>query len=146
MDGEKINAGFLITARTAAILFTGFITFFSLDVGAGQAVKMSSFLMYALPAAVMVVLLLCFWNRSWQCGIAFFGIAVIFTLWFQTWVREDVFLMISMPPAAIGVLFMLAGRSAGKKARRGRPQARGEKPKLLTGPSQIDIGDADKET
>jgi hypothetical protein len=86
---------------------------FSFDVfsmGSGVLEQIGGFLIHSIPSIAMAVILGIFWSRPLFLGWIFIGIAVILTVWFNTYVRMESFLMISAPPLAAGILFLLEKR------------------------------------
>jgi len=96
------------------IAFILFLLLFSFDVfgmEGGAFEKIGGFLVHAAPSIAMAVLLGVFWNRPFVSGWVFIGAAVFLTLFFNTYVRAENFLMISLPALLSGVLFLLASKT-----------------------------------
>ncbi|MEI6100644.1 MAG: hypothetical protein WCP73_02290 [Eubacteriales bacterium] len=106
---------FVWIPRIAAIVFILFLMLFSLETKAdGLWDRVYAFLIHSMPSILIAVFLAFCWNRPKICGWVFFAIAVFFTIWFNTYMRIDIFLLISVPPIVIGVLFLIASRLSGK--------------------------------
>ena len=107
MNGSK----FLWIPRIIAIAFILFLMIFTFDVFSQNGTvleKIGGFIVHALPSILMAFFLVLCWNRLLICGWVFIGVAVFFTFWFNTYAGVTNFLMITVPPLAVGLLFLAA--------------------------------------
>lgn len=108
MERKSGVSKFVWVPRILAVAYVFFLLLFSLDVGGNDLWhRILSFIMNALPAIIIALCLALFWRRPKICGWIFVVIAVIFTFWFNSYARLDLFLITSVPPLVIGVLFLL---------------------------------------
>lgn len=104
---------FIWTLRIILIAYILFLMLFSFDVfgmEGGVLEKIGGFLIHSAPSIAMAVLLGLLWNRPFVLGWVFIGAATVLTIWFNTYVRMESFLMISVPPLAAGILFLFTKR------------------------------------
>lgn len=99
-----------ITPRLAGLIIVLFVSMFALDAfqeGAGAWAMLLAFLLHALPAIVMAVLLVFAWRWEWIGFVAFAGAAVFFLVFFYRDPAQALgnFLIFSAPMAAVGLLF-----------------------------------------
>jgi hypothetical protein len=96
------------TPRVLGILFTVFITLFSLDVfemGGGFWATLGGFLIHNIPTIVLLAVLIIGWHRDWVGAVGFLAVG----LWFLRmanpgdWLFALVFVGI---PLLVGVLFL----------------------------------------
>lgn len=102
--------------RILAILYIAFISLFALDVfgeGYGLLETILALFMHLIPSFILIVGLIFAWRRPVGGGAIFVALGIIFTLWFRTYRRLDVFLIISLPLLVIGGLFIIGGRGKG---------------------------------
>ena len=114
------GAKLIFAARVIAVAYIFFLMLFSFDVfalGGGIMEQIGGFLIHSAPSIVMIVVLVVFWKRPFVLGWVFAGIAVVLTIWFQTYVRPESFLIITLPPLAAGILFLLSKRKSGSTGR-----------------------------
>lgn len=105
-----------ILPRILAILYIAFISLFALDVfegGYGFWGTIIALFMHLIPSFLLIAGLVVAWKRPTAGGAIFLVLGIIFTLWFRTYQRIDVFLLISLPLLVIGLLFIISGM--GKK-------------------------------
>ncbi len=101
------------TPRIAGVLITFFISLFALDVFEGGQnfwVMLGGFIMHALPAIVLAVLLALAWRWEWIGAAAFLGAALYFLrfLMSDNWsIAFGNLLIFSGPLAVIGILFWM---------------------------------------
>ncbi|MDD2215266.1 MAG: hypothetical protein PHE41_01640 [Eubacteriales bacterium] len=107
MDKSK----FIWIPRILAIIFILFITLFSLDVFSMEGsifLKIGAFLIHSIPSLVLAIILIISWKRPRLGGFIFIIIGIAFTIFFKTYYRLDIFLLISFPPMLVGILFFIA--------------------------------------
>lgn len=108
MGSKSGISKFIWVPRIIAIAFIIFLLLFTQDSGGSDLwQRVLAFVIQALPAIVIAVCLAIFWRRPRAGGWVFIAIAVIFTFWFNSYARMDQFLIVSLPPLAVGVLFLL---------------------------------------
>ncbi len=93
----------LNVARTLIVLFSLFLALFALDTPFGVGL-----LVHLLPTIILLGTLALTWKKSFIAGIIFIleGIATIFV--FNTYHDWFTFLIISVIPILIGILFLVA--------------------------------------
>jgi len=99
--------------RILAILYIAFISLFAFDVfeeGYGLLGTMLALFMHLIPSFILIACLVLAWKRPKIGGIVFMALGVVFTLFFRTYQRLDVFLIVSLPLLVVGALFIIAGR------------------------------------
>lgn len=107
MDKHK----FIWIPRILAIIFILFISVLSLDVFSMEDTFLRmvvGLFVHLLPFLFLLAMLIVFWKQPRYCGYVFLFLGIVFTLFFKTYLRVDVFLLISFPPLLIGVLFVVA--------------------------------------
>ena len=100
-------------SRTLAILYIAFISMFALDVfGSGYGIwgTTIALFMHLIPSFILIACLLVAWKRPVIGGELFLAMGVVFTFWFRTYQRLDIFMMISLPLLIIGILFIINGK------------------------------------
>lgn len=110
---------YLLAARILAIAFALFMALFSLDVfgsGEGFLEELLAFLIHSAPSIAMLLLVFLFWKRPDISSYGFFALAVFFTLFFKTYRDMLQLVMLSLPLALIGFLFLGAHLSKRGKA------------------------------
>jgi hypothetical protein len=113
----KTNKNFLqiiyYIPRALGIIFIVFMSLFSLDVFGETGpwyMILAGFLMHLIPVMLLLVILLYAWRREFVGGIIFIGLAIIFTIFFNTYRQWQTFIMISFPVFLTGFLFILHER------------------------------------
>jgi hypothetical protein len=99
----------LWTPRILAILFILFISMFAADAFEGEASlgrKLLGFLIHLLPTILLLICLVIAWKYPHIGGVLFIMAAIFFTIWFDSYKVLNTFLLISLPPAIIGLLFL----------------------------------------
>ena len=108
--------GFLmltLSARILAILYIAFISLFALDAfngGFSWPGTVIALFIHLIPTFILISCLAVAWKRGVIGGSLFLAVGIFFTLWFRTYQRLDVFLLISFPLLLIGALFIISGR------------------------------------
>jgi len=85
--------------RILSIIYILFISLFALDAEFGLGL-----LMHLLPTFVLIGALVLAWKRPFAGGLVFIILAVIFTIYFNTY-ESVAFFFISLPLLIIGGLF-----------------------------------------
>lgn len=83
----------------------------SLDVfdGSGPTMQQAlAFVIHSLPALAVAFLLALSWRAPRLAGILFVVLAVLFTVFFNTYRSPFTFVAISLVPAVVGVCFLFA--------------------------------------
>jgi len=102
--------------RILAILYIAFISLFALDVfgeGYGFWGTTLALFMHLIPSFILILCLVLAWKKPIIGGAIFVVLGIIFTLWFRTYQRIEVFLIISLPLFVIGIFFIVDGISKG---------------------------------
>lgn len=110
------NPMLIILPRTLAIIYIAFISLFALDVfgeGYGFFGTMLALFMHLIPSFILILCLVLAWKKPIIGGAIFVVLGIIFTLWFRTYQRIEVFLIISLPLFVIGIFFIVDGISKG---------------------------------
>lgn len=103
---------FAFLPKLLTILYITFISLFALDVFSagfnwpGTAIAL---FMHLIPTFILIACLTVAWKRGVVGGSLFLAVGILFTLWFRTYQRPDVFLLISFPLLLIGALFIISG-------------------------------------
>lgn len=101
-----------IFPKLLSILYITFISLFALDVFSagfnwpGTAIAL---FIHLIPTFLLIACLAVAWKRGVIGGSLFLAVGILFTLWFTTYRRLDVFLLISGPLLLIGALFIISG-------------------------------------
>ncbi|MFA6548671.1 MAG: hypothetical protein WCT39_01895 [Candidatus Margulisiibacteriota bacterium] len=98
--------------KILTILYIAFVSLFALDVFSGGFSWLGTIialLIHLIPAFILIACLALVWRKPLIGGTLFVGLGIIFTLFFRTYQRLDVFLLISFPLLVIGALFILSG-------------------------------------
>ncbi|MCX6761008.1 MAG: hypothetical protein NTZ84_02825 [Candidatus Nealsonbacteria bacterium] len=101
------------TPRIIIILLICLIGLISLDVfgmSGSLLAKLGGFFMHNIPTFTLIFLLVFTWKKEKIGGIIFIILGAIFTIFFSTYRRIDIFLLISLPPLLSGLLFLLHDR------------------------------------
>jgi len=96
--------------RVLAVVYALFIALFSFDVfslDSSLLDKLGGFLIHNIPTLIILFALFLSWKKPIYGGTAFIVIGAIFTLFFRTYQRWDIFILISAPILLIGILFIL---------------------------------------
>ncbi|OGC30764.1 hypothetical protein A2346_05065 [candidate division WOR-1 bacterium RIFOXYB12_FULL_52_16] len=96
-----------------SILYIAFISLFALDVFSGGFSwpgTVIALFIHLIPTFILIVCLTVAWKRGVVGGSLFLAVGILFTLWFRTYQRLDVFLLISFPLLLIGTLFIISGK------------------------------------
>jgi hypothetical protein len=99
----------LWTPRILAILFILFISMFAADAFDGNAPlgeKLIGFLIHLLPTILLLICLVIAWKYPHIGGVLFVLAAIFFIIWFGGYKVMNTFLLICLPPAIIGLLFL----------------------------------------
>lgn len=99
--------------RVLAILFILFLALFSFDVFSMEGTifqKTGGFLIHNIPVFILIFLLVFSWKYEKLGGLLFILAAIVFTFFFHTYQRTDIFLLISFPLLLTGLLFFLSGQ------------------------------------
>lgn len=86
------------------------------DIDATILEKVVGFIIHSLPSLLMIVILVLNWNNPYRSGLIFLIFAVLFTFMFKTFRRIDTFILISVPPLLVGLLFLLANNLQKKRS------------------------------
>jgi len=96
-------------ARILTILLILFIGMFSIDVffeGYKFPEILVAFFMHNVPTFLLIAVLIVAWKRPKIGGILFIILALASLIFFKTYRDLIVFLLISLPPLVIGLLFI----------------------------------------
>jgi hypothetical protein len=107
----------IVPPRILAILYIAFISLFALDVfesGYGWLRTMVALFMHLIPSFLMIAALVLAWRKALTGGAIFVALGILFTFFFRTYRELSVFLMISLPPLVVGVLFIINGMALTK--------------------------------
>jgi len=113
-----MNNILILIPRILAILYMAFLSLFALDVfGAGYGFwgTVLALFIHLIPSFILIACLVIAWKREMVGGGLFLIMGVIFTIFFHTYRRLDIFLIISLPLLLIGALFIISGVSKGRK-------------------------------
>jgi hypothetical protein len=94
--------------RAIGVLYAAFISIFALDAwgtGAGFWEELAGFLIHLIPTFLVIIALVIAWKWPRVGGFLFMGLAVAFTLFFG-WREIEILLLLALPLAIIGVLFL----------------------------------------
>ncbi len=97
--------------RVLAILFAGFISLFALDSLEGHHTflqKTGHLLVHLIPTVVVLAVLGLAWHRRIIGGLVFMMLGMVFTIYYGTWRKTELFLLFSMPLFVTGVAFMFS--------------------------------------
>lgn len=109
MDTAHTSKAIWIPRVLAGMLIVLFLTM-SLDAFDGSGSVSQQILVFAIqsiPAVVMAVLLALSWKMPRLSGALFLGLAIVFTVFFNTYRSAFSFILISLVPAVIGICFLL---------------------------------------
>ena len=101
-------------ARVPAVLYALFLMLFSFDVfgGAGVTAKeIGAFLLHCVPSFLILLLVFVTWKRPRLTGLFFILLAAGFAVYFLFTKQRDVasYYLLSVIPAAVGVIYLLCG-------------------------------------
>ncbi|NCN98564.1 hypothetical protein COU62_03210 [Candidatus Pacearchaeota archaeon CG10_big_fil_rev_8_21_14_0_10_35_219] len=105
--------------RILTIVLIIFISIFALDVFSdftGVELLVALF-MHLIPSLILIVVLVVAWKWEKIGGILFIITAIVTTIFFKTYQDIIVFLLISLPPLAIGILFLINSKNRKKTKR-----------------------------
>lgn len=95
--------------RISIILYMLFLSIFALDVfgeGYGFPEVIIALFMHLIPVFVLLIITIIAWKKPHIGGIIFIIIAIVFTILFNTYRDFIGFILISVPPLVIGLLFL----------------------------------------
>lgn len=96
-------------ARILSILIILFIGMFSIDVffeGYGFPEVLGAFFMHNIPTFLLIAALVVAWRKPKIGGVLFLILALASLIFFKTYQDLIVVLLITLPPAVIGLLFI----------------------------------------
>ena len=96
--------------RILTIAFIIFISLFALDsFGTSDPwyMEIVGFLIHLIPTYILLAILILFWNKPVYSGISYITLALVFTIFFNTYRNLYSFILISILPAFIGILFLI---------------------------------------
>ena len=97
--------------RGLIILYVLFISLFALDATEGIATvgeKVIAIFMHLLPSLLLLFVLLIVWKRQLIGAILFMVLAIVFTVFFNTYKDLIIFLIISLPLFVISLISYLS--------------------------------------
>lgn len=97
--------------KTLSVLFILFFSLFALDAFNGNASfydKFIMFLVHLIPSFIMIIFLVFSQKHPAISGWIFIILGFIFTFFFNTYRSLTIFLIISLPPIIIGILFLIS--------------------------------------
>lgn len=115
MSKKDMGNRVLGAARLIAFIFIALLVLVSLDTFSGAdpfSKKLSGFAVHILPALAVLMVLLVYWRNAFSSGIAFLILSIAFTVFFKTYTNIYSFLLLSIPLAAIALLFISAEAAA----------------------------------
>jgi hypothetical protein len=101
---------FIWFPRIMLLIYAIFIVIFSSDVFGGQQIfitKLLDFLLHSIPTIVLLLILWLAWRKPMWGGLLIILVSLIFTVLFKTYHILIQFLMISICPFIIGLLFII---------------------------------------
>ncbi len=78
------------------------------------------FLIHMIPSLILLIIFIFSWKNSKIAAILFALIGIITVAFFKTYTDIFVFLMVSMPPILISILFWILGNKHNKNRRKKR--------------------------
>jgi hypothetical protein len=69
--------------------------------------KIGGFLIHNVPVFILILSLVFAWKKEKMGGIIFIILGLAFTIFFRTYARIEIFLLISFPLLLSGILFLL---------------------------------------
>jgi len=109
MKKKRKNKWFWLP-RIIAVAFIVFITLFALDVfseGYSFWVAIGAFLIHLVPTYFLLAAYLIARKNPKIGAYIYIGIAIIFTIWFNTYREFITFILLSLPLLILGILFYL---------------------------------------
>ncbi len=98
--------------RIITTIFILFLSLLALDAFSDEtsfSQQFLGFIIHLIPSFVLIIILVLSWKHPIGSGVAFIFIAIVFTLFFDTYENIFSFLTISLGPATIGGLFVILG-------------------------------------
>ena len=96
--------------RILTIAFIIFISLFALDsFGTSDPwyMEVLGFLIHLIPTYILLAILIVFWKKPVYSGVSYIILAIFFTIFFNTYRNIYSFILISILPAFIGILFLI---------------------------------------
>ena len=96
--------------RILTIAFIIFISLFALDsFGTSDPwyMEVLGFLIHLIPTYILLAILIVFWKKPIYSGVSYIILAIFFTIFFNTYRNIYSFILISILPAFIGILFLI---------------------------------------
>lgn len=96
--------------RILSIVFILFLTLFSFDVFGTDAPlyqEIFGFFIHTLPSIALLIILILGWKKPFYTGVLYLILAIFFTVFFKTYQSTYSFILLSLLPAIIGVLFIV---------------------------------------
>ena len=102
---------FIWIPRILGIAFALFLMLFSFDVfeNGVSLEALGGFMIHSLPSFLLLIFITLSWKTPAATGVLFFLAALFFLAFFRTYDEWTSFLIISVLPAVIGLLFFIAG-------------------------------------
>lgn len=102
---------FIWIPRILGIAFALFLMLFSFDVfeNGVSMEALGGFLVHSLPSFLLLIFIALSWKTPAVTGVLFVLTALFFLAFFRTYDEWTSFLIISVLPAVIGILFFVAG-------------------------------------
>ncbi len=118
-DVKRVEQSKLIwMPRVFAMALALFLMAFSLEAFSGEATALqraAGFAMGVLPGLLVAGVAWLSWRRPSHGGWAAIALAAAFTVWFHTYRDIAAFSLLSLPLLAIGGLFLLLAKGAGRR-------------------------------
>jgi len=95
--------------RVLTIFYVLFLSIFALDVfdmEASVIEKIGGFFIHLIPSFLIIVILLISWKKPLIGGVLFTFVGLISVIYFNTYKFLSNFLLISLPPIVVGLLFI----------------------------------------
>lgn len=100
--------------RVLTIAYILFLSLFALDALSGNvpiAAKIVGFLIHLLPSFLLTAALALAWEKPLSGGVCLLALALLFTLFWDTYRQWQSFLLLSLPPLTAGLLFIASAGS-----------------------------------
>ncbi len=113
MKKNTNDNNFIWLPKILSIVFILFISIFALDVWAMEVTlqeKIIGFIIHLIPSFILLVITLVAWKHPFYGGLLFIIISIGYTLYFSTFEHIASFLIISLPPLIIGILYIISKR------------------------------------
>ena len=106
---QKKNQVLFWSPRILTIIYILFISLFALDVFSEYSFPeaLIALFMHLIPTFLLIGLLVIAWKKEFIGGIIFLVLAVVFTIFFNTYRELITLLLISGPVFLIGTLFLI---------------------------------------